>query len=253
MCIIASSFNNHEKYRLILAANRDEFFERPTASAQWWEDDGDIFGGRDLLGGGTWLAVHRSGRLAAITNYRDPVNIRKDAKTRGELTKNFLKTDLSAGEYIESIAKGSGQYNGFNLMLYDENGGSHFSNYENIRNDLQGVHVLSNALLDTPWPKVTRLKDAFKNVISSSFSHETLLDILADDQLANDEELPSTGIPHEWEKAISSICIKTPNYGTCCSTVVTIDHQGNIEFTEKLFPVGGRTNQTIHKSLQVRS
>ncbi len=253
MCLIAFALNAHPDYSLILAANRDEFYERPTAYAHQWEDARHVVGGRDLLGGGTWLGISRAGRVSAVTNYRDPQNINPDAKTRGHLAKDYLMNSSdSARDYLEKIQGEAAAYNGFNLLLFDAAGGFHFSNYERRINPIaEGVHGLSNALLDTPWPKLTKLKSSFEQSIKSSFSHDDLLGLLQDTELASDDELPSTGIPYEWEKAISSICIEAENYGTCCSTVITIDRHGRAEFTEHSYPVGQREHKVVNFSFQI--
>ena len=253
MCIIAFSINEHPDYPLIMAANRDEFYERPTEYAHWW-DGQQVLAGKDLKGGGTWLGITKTGKVAAVTNYRDPKNIREDAKTRGNLTTNFLIHDDEDIEgYLKQLNAEGGDYNGFNLLLFKGNQGFHLSNYEGKINHLAvGSHVLSNSLLNTPWPKAVRLKSNFDQVIKSEFSHESLLNILQDDVLAQDDQLPDTGIPYEWEKAISSICIRKDGYGTCCSTIITIDKAGKVEFTEQSYPVGARTNKVVKESFQLQ-
>ncbi len=248
MCIIAFSLNEHPDYKLIIAANRDEFFERPSTYAGWWEDQPGIYGGRDLQAGGTWLGMTKSGKIAAVTNFRDPSNIRPDAKTRGTLALDYLKGETDAKSYLEALAKAADDYNGFNLLLFENDRAYHFSNYEHQLNEIAGgVHTLSNALLNTPWPKVTKLQKRFSQTIKEAFEADDLLGVLEDDAQAPDELLPSTGIPYEWEKAISSICIKTENYGTCCSTIITVDHSNCVRFTERSFPVGNRSDRTVSK------
>lgn len=245
MCIIVGAVNVHPDYPLILAANRDEFYDRPSTYADFWPDNTDILGGRDLKAGGTWLGINKRGKVAAITNYRDPQNISEEAKSRGSLSKDFLANDqLAAMKYLKQLQKEKADYNGYNLLLFENGKGYHYSNYGSDITALKpGIFGLSNALLDTPWPKVLRLKETFENLIDTTFTHWDLLKMLEDDQVAPDELLPSTGIPYEWEKAISSICIKTENYGTCCSTVLTLDRRGNLKFTERSFPVGARSNE----------
>ena len=253
MCLITFAINCHPDYSLILAGNRDEFYDRPTTYAHYWEDIPHLLAGRDLQGGGTWLGISKTGRLAAVTNYRDPQNMRADARTRGDLTTAFLKDDdLSAREYLSGLHEKADEYNGFNLLLFDGEKAFHYSNYEKSINELPaGVYGLSNALLDTPWPKLVRLKKSFEDAFSQQVAHEDLLAILEDSELAADHDLPDTGIPYEWEKAISSICIQTDNYGTCCSTVVTIDKRGQASFTERSFPVGARENKVVQFSFDL--
>ena len=253
MCLITFALDAHPAYSLILAANRDEFYERPTAYAHPWEEAPHVIGGRDLLGGGTWLGATQWGKISAVTNYRDPKNIRPDARTRGDLTKDFLlTTSQSAREYLQRVRDEAHEYNGFNLLLFEAGEAYHFSNYEGKINRVEpGIHGLSNALLNTPWPKLQRLKESFAAAIQGEVVHENLLQILEDTELAPDDELPDTGIGYEWEKAISSICIDAENYGTCCSTVITIDRAGNVAFTERSFPVGQRENKVVKFAFEI--
>ncbi len=252
MCLIAFALNEHPKYPLIMVANRDEFYERPTTYADFWEDHPDVLAGRDLKGGGTWMGINRTGRIAAVTNYRDPKNISESAKTRGDLTKDYLTTGPTAQLYLEQVAKDAALYNGFNLLLFEQNKGFYFSNYgEQVQQLNKGVYGLSNALLDTSWPKLEKLKSNFRQTLQSEFDVDTLLGLLTDSETANDDVLPETGVPYEWEKAISAICIDTPTYGTCCSTVILVDNAGNMSFTEKSFPVGARVAQKASFNLKI--
>lgn len=255
MCLIAFALNSHPDYRLILAGNRDEFYERPTSYADFWKEESHVLAGKDLQGGGTWLGVNSFGKVSAVTNYRDPTNINPQAKTRGDLTRDYLvKKEHSAMIDMKRIAKEASLYNGFNVLMIEESNGYHFSNYEKKINKLDtGIYGLSNALIDTPWPKLSKLKSDFAETIEGSFSHEDLLNILNDKEQAPDDQLPSTGIPYEWEKAISSICIELENYGTCCSTVVTIDHDGVLNFTERSFPVGNREQKVVSFSFKIEN
>ena len=254
MCLIAFALNEHPQYPLILIANRDEFFARPTDYAAFWENHPDVLAGKDLKGGGTWMGVNKQGKIAAVTNYRDPQNINETAKTRGDLTKDFLIGDLSAEAHMMNVAKESSLYNGFNLLLFENGGGFHFSNYgKNIRHMSNGIFGLSNAVLDTPWPKLEKLKRNLSEAIAGDFDSSAMFDLLQDNEKAADEDLPKTGVPYEWEKALSSICIKTENYGTCCSTIITIDHQGVLSFMEKSYPVGARESKTLSFQFEIES
>ena len=251
MCLITFALNEHPDYPLILAANRDEFYERPTSYADFWEEHPDVLGGRDLRGGGTWMGATQAGKIAAVTNYRDPENISDTAKTRGDLTKDYLLSAEPAEPYMERVAQAANLYNGFNLLLFEEQKAFYFSNYGEAPAVLEkGIFGLSNALLDTPWPKLEKLKTGFECVIQSDFDANTLLDLLTDSEMADDQHLPATGVPYKWEKALSAICIATPTYGTCCSTVILVDRLGNISFTEKSFPVGIREAKTVSFSLK---
>ncbi len=246
MCLIAFAVDAHPDYQLILAANRDEFYKRPTSPAHFWEDHPEILGGRDEEAGGTWMAISKAGRFSAVTNYRDLSNIQDDAISRGELPVNFLLQNVTPDQYAKQIDQISDAYNGFNLLCWAEGKMCHYSNYENKVNQLSsGIYGLSNALLDTPWPKVCKLKDNFSERIKTDFSHDDLLDLLTDHSLADDEELPDTGVGKEWEKMLSAINIQSEKYGTCCSTILTISKNGEVEFTEKTYPVGGRKAGTV--------
>jgi len=252
MCLIVFAVNAHPDYRLILAANRDEFYERPTSVAGYWEDHPTILGGRDLRAKGTWMAVSKSGQFGAITNYRDLQNIRKEAKSRGDLPVNYLLNSESAQEYLTGLSANAGDYNGFNLLLFDGTSMHHFSNYEGKINSLEsGIHGVSNALLDTSWPKVDKLKEEFSQVIASDFSPDELLKLLQDETLAEDNKLPDTGVGHDLEKMLSAIHIKSEKYGTCCSTVLTISNNGKVQFTERSFSVGDRKEGTVSFNFNV--
>ncbi len=240
MCLITFAYNAHPKYRFILAANRDEFYARPTTVAHWWEDQNEILGGRDLLAKGTWMAIHRSGRFAAVTNYRDIQNIKSDVQSRGDLPVNFLISKKPPTDYSGKVYEIGSSYNGFNLITLDR-GMTHVSNYGNRVNILEpGIYGLSNALLDTPWPKVTKAKKGFGQLIEKPFEINDLLELMQDTETADDRDLPETGLDYEREKALSAMCIRTSDYGTCCSTAMTIDYDGNVQFLEKSYPVGDR-------------
>lgn len=242
MCLIAFSFNDHPKYKLVLMANRDEFYKRPTRTAQFWDDEGfpNILAGKDLKGKGTWMGVHKDGRWAALTNFRDPSSIKKEAPSRGELVINYLSEKRNATDYIRDIGDKASVYNGFNLLLGDALGVYHFSNQNYTLQEISpGIHGVSNALLDTPWPKLEEARKGLNNTIhKSSFQAEELFQLLLNNKKAHDQNLPQTGIPYKWEKAVSSIFIKTDNYGTRCSTILLIDHDNNIEFVERSYKPG---------------
>lgn len=240
MCVIFVSYRQVPEYPLILLANRDEFYDRPTAKADYWEDFPSVFGGRDKVGGGTWLGVTKSGKFAAVTNYRDP-NQKKGSISRGKLVADFLSEDVSANEYLKTVRKNSTKYTGFNLLLgeisVDKNELFYFSNQENEISRLkEGLYGLSNHLLDTPWRKVKQGKKKLAELVANNhIKKEKLFDILNDKKLAQDDELPETGIGHEREKLLSSIFIETPIYGTRCSTVLTFDEKHKYEFEERVF------------------
>lgn len=240
MCLILFAFNAHPRYKLILAANRDEFYARPTAPAAYWADAPDIFAGRDLAAGGTWLGVTKTGRFAAITNFRNP-SAPQGTRSRGHLVSEFLREKSSAGEYLQTVKVTADEYSGFNLLVGNFGGSqskiSYFSNQSNdIVNLSSGIYGLSNHLLDTPWHKIVSGKQAFSEAVSSEEVNEhRLFEILADDAQANDDDLPETGVGLERERLLSPLFIKTENYGTRCSTVLLIDNDGQIFFEERSF------------------
>ncbi|MEQ9468987.1 MAG: NRDE family protein [Ekhidna sp.] len=251
MCLITFAYNAHPDYKFILAGNRDEFYSRPTAVAHWWHDHQHIFGGRDLQAQGTWMAISKGGKFAAVTNYRDIRNIRSDANSRGDLPVNFLLGDEQPESYAKSVQMAGKSYNGFNLLVMDDEL-VHASNYERGVNNLKpGIYGLSNALLDTPWPKVTRSKRAFSEFIQTDFSLDDLIVMMQDEGTAPDDQLPETGLDYTREKALSAMCIRTPDYGTCCTTAITIDYDGKVEFMEKSYPVGGRKDQMVTQSFKI--
>lgn len=245
MCLITFAYKKHPKYELILAGNRDEFYDRPTRSAQFWEDEGypGILAGKDLKAGGTWLGIHKDGRWGALTNYRDPTIVKKDPPSRGELVIDYLTSENSAIEYLQDLSSSAQEYNGFNLLLWDSGHFYHFSNQSKRMTAINpGVHGISNALLDTPWPKLNSANNKMNELISSEdIEKEALFELLLDQSKAEDENLPVTGIPRDLEKAISSIFIKTEHYGTRCSTLLLIDKNGKVDFTERSYKPGSIT------------
>lgn len=251
MCLITLAYKAHPKYQFILAANRDEFYMRPTSKVDWWHDHIGILGGRDLQALGTWMAIHKNGRFAAVTNFRDIKNINPEAQSRGDLPVNFLLTDQSAENYATDVFRAGSNYNGFNLLIMDKEL-VHVSNYDDTINSLEpGIFALSNALLDTPWPKVIRSKRAFSEIIQTEFELEDLIKMMQDDSTAPDNQLPETGLDYDREKALSAMCIRTPDYGTCCSTAITIDYEGNVAFMEKSYPVGNREEGTVSFNFKI--
>lgn len=237
MCLIFLSLNNHSRYKLIVAANRDEFYQRKTAAADFWHDHPQILGGRDLEAYGTWMAMNKNGRIAMVTNYRDLKHLKAIAPSRGALVSNFLLTDDSPEHYLEKLGSTSHEYNGYNLIVGSPEELWYQSNYrEGILKISSGLHGLSNHLLDTPWPKVVRGIDKMKIALADkNVAPDNLFNVLMDDQLAPDDQLPDTGIGIERERMLSSVFIKSPGYGTRCSTVVMIDKNDQVYFAERVY------------------
>ncbi|MBK7555806.1 MAG: NRDE family protein [Flavobacteriales bacterium] len=234
MCLILFAFRVHPLYPLIVAANRDEFLERPTAAASYWSDEQEILAGRDLLAGGTWLGITRSGRFAAITNHRDLRRGRPSQPlSRGSLVLSALKG--------EPDLKSADRYDGFNLLFGSALGLRYSNNIDGSLSDVTpGIHGLSNHLLNTPWPKVLKAKSGFRAAIAAEQPEpEALFNVLLDRSIAPDEQLPDTGIGIERERALSPAFISTTGYGTRCSTVVMFGADGRIRFEERTHePVG---------------
>ena len=250
MCLIFLSVNQHPTYKLIVAANRDEFYNRRTAAAAYWKDHPDILGGRDLEAKGTWLGVTSSGKISLLTNYRDPKNINPKAPSRGRLVSDFLEGNLPAEEYLRQVEKDAGAYNGFNLLTGTMDDLHYFSNYKKgIETLIPGVYGLSNKLLDTPWPKVKRGKEMFMEILRQQYLHPKLLfEFLYDDQRAPDDQLPDTGVGLERERALSSMFIKSPDYGSRCSTTVLVDRRNHVLFSERVYDL--TTFQFSEKSFE---
>lgn len=247
MCLILFAWKTHPDYRLIIAANRDEFHSRPTQSAHTWTGyQPTLIAGKDLQAGGTWLGVNQAGRFAAVTNFREVPSV-DSTLSRGQLVTDYFSTDTSAIDYAEHLLNEGQRYAGFNLLLGDEQRLVHVSNRSNsITTIPSGVHGLSNALLNTPWPKVEVGKAQLNSSLSSIVNHKQLINLLNDQQVAVDELLPSTGINLDHERLLSSIKITSPQYGTRSSSSVFIRHDGQVSFLECRYGVQGElTDETL--------
>jgi len=253
MCLIVFAWRHREDYPLIVAANRDEFYDRPTLAADFWDDCPDVLGGRDLKEKGTWLGVTRQGRFAALTNYRDPQNIRPDAPSRGWLVRDYLLGAESAPDYLAKLEKEGAHYNGFSLVAGDGEGLYYYSNRGGGPVSLPpGVYGLSNHLLDTPWPKVRRARERFRRIVAAGKNRprvEALFAVLADGHRPGDEELPDTGIGMEWERLLASIFIVSPIYGTRSSTVLIRNNNNRMLFVERQFNNGSEPWMTARVTL----
>jgi len=237
MCLIFLSIDNHPRYKLIIAANRDEFHKRRTAPAGFWPDTPHILAGRDLEANGTWLGVSTTGRVSLLTNYRDPSNINPSAPSRGHLVSDFLDNDVHGEQYLKAVEEKGNQYNGFNLLVGTPEEIFYFSNYaEGVHRLPPGFHALSNHLLNTPWPKVERGKERLRPILEEpNIESATLFEFLYDDRQAADSQLPDTGIGLERERVLSSMFIKSPDYGSRSSTVVLVDRSNHVHFSERVY------------------
>jgi len=247
MCTLLLADRVHPKYPLILAANRDEFYHRPTAPAAFWEDAPQLFAGRDLVHGGTWLGVTDGGRIAALTNYRQPHFVLPHPLSRGRLVSDFLVGQAVADEYLQRVRAMGAAYLGFNLLARDRAGFHYYSNRDGDTQKLApGIYGMSNHLLDTPWPKVVRGKEALSRAIAGDeVEVEDLFALLADRSKASDEELPDTGVGVERERMLSSIFIESEYYGTRSSTVLLVDRDGQALFVERNFDGGSPRESTV--------
>jgi uncharacterized protein with NRDE domain len=253
VCLILLAVSAHPQYPLIVAANRDEFFARPTAPAAPWPGAEHVIGGRDLEHSGSWLAVARGGRLAAVTNYRDATRKKTGARSRGLLVRDFVLSQEPAHRYIEQIEQTANAYDGFNLIVADRGSVWHFNNVHRQTTQVTpGVHGLSNHVLDTPWPKVLDGKAALERalVLPRAEIISTLFEALRAERLAADHELPSTGVSLEWERLLSPAFIVTPAYGTRASTLVLIDNSGAATLIERSYDPG-RDADTALRTFQL--
>jgi uncharacterized protein with NRDE domain len=232
MCLIAFAWRAHPDFPLVVAANRDEWRARPTAPADWWDGRPDLLAGRDLEAGGTWMGITRSGRFCAVTNFRDPSDKRGTARSRGELVADFLAGHDSPEAYCTRLAARSGDYNGFNLLAGFGDSLVYFGSREGEARAVEpGVHALSNHLLDEPWPKVRRAREAMRAALGDG--DEPLFKMLSDASPGADDELPDTGVGLAWERRLSPVLIVGEDYGTRASTVLRIAAGGKACFEER--------------------
>lgn len=236
MCLLFFSYKTTPAYKLVVAANRDEFLSRPTAPLAFLDEEKTILAGRDILGGGTWLGITAQLKFAAITNYREPSVNNNNAPSRGEIVMDYLTGEMDAGHYIQVLAGRSAEYNGFNLIVGDTKELYYYSNRSAGPQLLgPGFYGLSNNLLDVPWPKVTRGKMLLHPdlVATNQVDPLQLLGLLEDEHLPPDEQLPDTKIGLEWERLLGTIFINGSTYGTRSSAVITVTNAGKIDFVEK--------------------
>ncbi len=237
MCLILLAKDYHPDYKLILAANRDEFYQRKTAGAKFWEEHPEVLAGKDLEAGGTWLGINKTGKIGMLTNYRDLRNLKDNAPSRGKLVMDYLTNGHKPGEYINEIKPIANKFNGFNLLIGYPEQLLYFSNYGNgVEKVPKGIVGISNHLLESPWPKVQKGKEKLKSLIDAEkLNAESFFHMLQDDTHAPDEQLPDTGLDLERERAVSSMFIKYPGYGSRCSTVIMINSYNEVYFAERVY------------------
>ena len=244
MCLIFLSYHHHSDYPLIVAANRDEYYSRPSEAIHTWLGSPEITAGKDLQKGGTWLGISNSGRFAAVTNVRSgsPDETRK---SRGQLTLDLLTTNKS-----EQLLSANGavltDYNDLNCLYYDERALYYLTNKSTpgVIKLTPGIYGLSNASLDTPWPKVSSGKDEFRAAIQGKPDEEALWTMLNDRQIAADKDLPDTGVSLEWERRLSSKFIQSPHYGTRSSLLMFWSNNGTVELKERRYDAGGYAGES---------
>lgn len=255
MCLIVLSWRAHRRYRLVVAANRDEYFKRPAAPAGFWDGHSGVLAGRDLEAGGTWLGITLDGRFAALTNYRNPAEKNPGAPSRGALVSDFLTGKAGPLEYLQQVERRGASYNGFSLLVGDaaslyflSNRGGHLERVQ------PGIHGLSNHVLDTPWPKVEKGKAGLARLLADRFDADAALQLLDDTERAPSSDLPKTGVSPELEERLSSIRIPAVNgYGTRCSTALCVGNDGKIEFHERTYREDGSAGETVRYRLTLES
>lgn len=251
MCLILFAYRQHADYPLILIANRDEYYARPTRDAHWW-DDAPLFAGRDLEAGGTWLGITRQSRFAAVTNVREPGGMRAGKNSRGELTRNFLADDATPRLYLEQLAAQDRDYAGFNLLLGEAGDFWFYSNRDpGIRRIEPGIYGISNGAFDEPWPKLSSGKDELAALLQGEIITADLMELLTDHQIAADHKLPQTGVSLDIERMLSSRFIRSPEYGTRACTVLTIDRERRVDFSEQNFRDADHAGDLIHENFSL--
>ncbi len=236
MCLILFSYKYTPGHALALAANRDEFYRRPTRTMQFWPEQPGLLAGRDLREGGTWLGITRDGRFSAVTNYREPPTANAGRLSRGILALDFLQSGLPAQDWIMAKAAEKDRYGGFNLLAGDPGGLWYLGNRGDAgepRALAPGLYGLSNKTLDTPWFKVVEGKRALERSIARGYPHDALIELLRHGQRARDEQLPDTGVGRKLERMLSPRFIRSPWYGTRASTALTITSSGEVTVTEQ--------------------
>ena len=244
MCLLVVAWKTHPRYRLLVAANRDEFHDRPAAPLGWWNNDPRVLAGRDLKAGGAWLGVARSGRFGIVTNFRDLESApAPDAPSRGSLVPAFLTGAATPEEFFEGMRGSAQRFAGFNLLVGGPDSLHYVSNRSAVdsRPLARGIYGLSNHSLDSPWPKLVRTRQKFTRLIDRDEPDAAaMFDILADRETAPDSELPHSGLPLDWERALSAPFVLHGRYGTRCSTVMFVRHDGRTVVQERRFDSSGR-------------
>jgi uncharacterized protein with NRDE domain len=246
MCLIVFAYKAHPDYPFILAANRDEFYKRPTKTAHEWKTDPNLIAGKDLKAGGTWLGLTENGRIAALTNYRNLNEIKENTPSRGEIITRFLLNKENPAKSLDKIHQTSELYNGFNLIAGTLDKLFYISNKkESIYKIEPGYHAISNAFLNTSWPKSDWAREKLKSCLETNgLNEEQMFSLLLDTRQYPPEKLPQTGLSAELEKTVSSVFIQSENYGTRSSTLVYMNGNGEVTFVERTFRPGTQQVET---------
>lgn len=249
MCLIVFSYKSHHKYPLILAANRDEFYDRPAREAHFWDTTPPLLAGKDLKAGGTWLGISTAGVMGAVTNYRDLNNPKTGKKSRGELITGLLTKKHPIESILQNYIRNGSEYSGFNMIAGSVENMYYISNIRNRIEKLNpGLFGISNAFLNTSWPKVDTAKNEFKDLTSTNtIDTDAVFDLLKSQHTYPESLLPKTGLSPEMEKKVSSIFIETENYGTRCSSLLMIDNNSEVTFIERTYPVKKSTSVIENK------
>jgi len=242
MCFLLVSIDPARPYPLVVAANRDESYDRPARPASFWTQHPNLIAGKDLQQGGTWLGMNRRGQFACLTNVRDGHTPRANAPSRGDLVLDYLTTGNKENDFGRSLSESQHRYNGFNLVYGSIDDGLYYLSNRNHRSAQRltaDVHGLSNGTLNEAWPKIVRGRDRFNNILHQSGDGQPpidqLLALLADRHIADDDDLPDTGVGIERERILAPAFIHSEYYGTRCSTVITVRRDGLVNFVEQSF------------------
>lgn len=253
MCLILFAIDQHPRYPLVVIANRDEFYARPTQNAHWWPDHPDVFAGRDLQAGGTWLGVNRRGRFAAVTNVREPGGMAPGALSRGELPTGYLLNEDDAQTYLQQVLERGASYSGFNLLLGDSQGFFFASNRQSgIRRVRPGIYGISNGAFDEDWPKLASGREALRLALQEDVAAADLIRILTDNDIAADEHLPSTGVSLEIERMLSSRFIRSTDYGTRACSIVMADRDNKMYFYEQNFIDSKHSGESVEETFEIK-
>jgi len=255
MCLLVIAHATSPRHPLVVAANRDEFHARPTARAGFWTDSPGLLAGRDLQQGGTWMGITRSGRFAAVTNFRDPQRSAPAPRSRGELPRDFLAGGTAPGEYLEQVAGRGGEYAGFNLLVGERGELWYFDNSagEAPEQLSPGIYGLSNARLDTPWPKVELGKARLRELLDAGdLDHAGLAGVVGDRRLAEPGALALAGLEDSMARLLSAQFIVGEHYGTRSTTTLWTDADGTAYWREQSFGPGGAPVATMEATVQLK-